>query len=213
VSELNVSLNIESACPYAYFLNYVLKVKPLEEVTFEEDTWLDAMQRGSLLHDLFNKFMRQITGKGEKPSFKKHLPFIKSILETIIKEYRDKIPPPSEAIFEQEKKTLIKAAEVFLKTEENRCKTCTPLLFEFPFGYKDAEPEFRDPVRIHLGAGKSFLLAGRIDRIDRIADHEYAVLDYKTGSAMHKIISVLTREGFPACPLCNCCRDNHKEDR
>jgi RecB family exonuclease len=172
-----------ATCPYAYFLNYILRVRPLEEVTFEEDTWLNAMQRGSLLHDLFNRFMREITGKGEKPSFKKHLPLIESTLKQVIKEYRDKIPPPSEAIFEQEKKILIKAAQVFLKTEENRCKTCTPLLFEFPFGYKDAGAEFRDPVRIPLGAGKSFLLAGRIDRIDKIAEHEYAVLDYKTGSA------------------------------
>ena len=172
-----------ATCPYAYFLNYILKVRPLEEVTFEEDTWLDAKQRGSLLHDLFNRFMREITGKGENPSLKKHLPLIESTLKKVIKEYRDKIPPPSEAIFEQEKKILIKAAQVFLKTEETRCKTCIPLFFEFPFGYKDAEPEFRDPVRIPLGAGKSFLLAGRIDRIDRMTEHEYAVLDYKTGSA------------------------------
>ncbi|MFH1025565.1 MAG: PD-(D/E)XK nuclease family protein, partial [Nitrospirota bacterium] len=172
-----------ATCPYAYFLNYILKVRPLEEVTFEEDTWLDAKQRGSLLHDLFNRFMREITGKGEKPSFKKHLPLIESTLKKVINEYRDKIPPPSEAIFEQEKKILIKAAQVFLKTEEIRCKTCTPLFFEFPFGYKDAEPEFRDPIRIPLGAGQSVLLAGRIDRIDKIAEHEYAVLDYKTGSA------------------------------
>lgn len=170
-------------CPYLYFLYHVLKIRPLEEITLTEDTWLDGMQRGSLLHELFNRFMRDITGKKELPSLEKHSYLIDSILEDIIQEFREKIPPPSEAIFEQEKKTLLKATEVFLKTEENRCKKYTPAFFELAFGYKDAEPDLREPVKISLGAVKSFKLTGRIDRIDKIADHEYAVFDYKTGSA------------------------------
>ncbi len=141
------------------------------------------MQLGSLLHEVFNRFMKKITSKKEKPSFVKHAALIKSILEEIIQEYREEIPPPSKAIFEQEKKILLKATEVFLKTEEDRCKKYLPVFFELAFGYDDAEPELREPVTISLSPGKSFKLAGRIDRIDKIADHEYAVLDYKTGSA------------------------------
>lgn len=170
-------------CPYLYFLYNVLKIRPLEEITLTEDTWLDGMQRGSLLHEVFNRFMKKITSKKEKPSFVKHAALIKSILEEIIQEYREEIPPPSEAIFEQEKKILLKATEVFLKTEEDRCKKYIPVFFELAFGYDDAEPELREPVTISLSPEKSFKLAGRIDRIDKIADHEYAVLDYKTGSA------------------------------
>jgi len=33
-------------CPYSYFLYHILKVRPLEEITITEDTWLDGMQRG-----------------------------------------------------------------------------------------------------------------------------------------------------------------------
>jgi len=176
------SLEKFAKCPYAYFLNYVLKVKPLEEIAFEADTWLDGMQRGSLLHELFNRFMKEITGKKEKPSVQKHALLIQSLLEGVIAEFREQLPPPSESIFEQEKKKLYKAAQIFLKTEENRCKSCTPVFFELAFGYKDAESEIKDPIKISIGSGKSFNAAGRIDRIDETAEAKFMVIDYKTGS-------------------------------
>ncbi len=176
-------LEMFAKCPYSYFLHHVLKVRPLEEITITEDTWLDGMQRGSLLHKLFERFMREITAKKEKPSVVKHTTLIKSFLEEIIQEYRDKIPPPSEAIFAQERKILHKASDIFLKTEDDRCKRYSPAFFEFAFGSEDAEPDLREPVTISVGAGKSFNFAGRIDRIDKITEHEYAVIDYKTGSA------------------------------
>ena len=170
-------------CPYSYFLYHILKVRPLEEITITEDTWLDGMQRGSLLHKLFEQFMREITVNKEKPTVVKHTARIKSLLDEIIQEYREKIPPPSEAIFAQEKKILHKASDIFLKTEEDRSEKYSPAFFEFAFGSQDAEPGFREPVKIPLGTGQSFNLSGRIDRIDRITEREYAVIDYKTGSA------------------------------
>jgi ATP-dependent helicase/nuclease subunit B len=39
----------------------------------------------------------------------------------------------------------------------------------------------REPVVIDLGAGLRFKLRGRVDRIDRLADGTYEVVDYKTG--------------------------------
>ncbi|HKW94853.1 MAG TPA: PD-(D/E)XK nuclease family protein, partial [Methylomirabilota bacterium] len=41
----------------------------------------------------------------------------------------------------------------------------------------------REPVTLDLGNGLRFRLRGRIDRIDRLADGTYEVLDYKTGAA------------------------------
>jgi len=182
-------------CPYAYFLYHVLRVRPLEEITLTEDTWLDEMQRGSLLHKLFERFMREITAKKEKPSVAKHTTLIETLLEEIIQEFRDNIPPPSEAIFAQESKILHKAADIFLKTEENRCERYSPAYFEFAFGSKDADPDLREPVKIPLETGKSFNLSGRIDRIDKITEHECAVIDYKTGSAYNYKNNVCFNKG------------------
>ncbi|HZV48102.1 MAG TPA: PD-(D/E)XK nuclease family protein, partial [Thermodesulfovibrionales bacterium] len=182
-------------CPYAYFLYHVLRVRPLEEITLTEDTWLDEMQRGSLLHKLFERFMREITAKKEKPSVAKHTTLIKTLLEEVIQEFREKIPPPSEAIFAQESKILHKASDIFLKTEENRCERYSPAFFEFAFGSEDADSDLKEPVKIPLESGKSFNLSGRIDRIDKITEHECAVIDYKTGSAYNYKNNVYFNKG------------------
>ncbi len=174
-----------ATCPFSYLLYYVLKVRPLDEVTVEKGEWLDALQRGKLLHELFYEFMSEITSKKEKPSVKLHQGIINQIAEKLIKKYRDLAPPPGEAVYEQEKKQLLKVAQVFLKVEEEHCKNCSPLFFELAFGMNEQTPVgpgMKEPVQIPLGNGKSFSLRGRIDRVDKVGGHDYDIWDYKTGS-------------------------------
>ncbi len=40
----------------------------------------------------------------------------------------------------------------------------------------------REAVEIDLGNGNTFRIAGRIDRIDKVGEASFEVLDYKTGS-------------------------------
>jgi RecB family exonuclease len=172
-------------CPFSYLLYYVLKVRPLDEITVEKGEWLDALQRGKLLHELFCDFMTGITAKKEKPSVKLHQVTIARMTEKLIKKYRNLVPPPGEAVYEQEKRQLLKVAQVFLRVEEEHCRNCTPLFFELAFGMGEETPGglgIREPVQISLGGGKSFRLRGRIDRVDRAGGHEYDIWDYKTGS-------------------------------
>jgi ATP-dependent helicase/nuclease subunit B len=52
------------------------------------------------------------------------------------------------------------------------------------FGHEDGGEEplaQADPIEVTLGKGESFLLRGTIDRIDRLPDGRYEVIDYKTG--------------------------------
>lgn len=173
-----------ATCPFSYLLYYVLKVRPLDEVTVEKGEWLDALQRGKLLHELFYEFMTEITEKKEKPLIKSHQGIINLIAEKLIKKYRELAPPPGEAVYEQEKKQLLKVAQVFLKIEEEHCRNCTPLFFELAFGMGEqmpAGPGLKEPVQISLGNGKSFSLRGRIDRVDKVGGHDYDIWDYKTG--------------------------------
>ncbi|MGE5237440.1 MAG: PD-(D/E)XK nuclease family protein [Chloroflexota bacterium] len=171
-------------CPFSYLLKHVLRVKPLDELVIQPDRWLPPQDRGALLHELFRRFMTTLAERGEKPSVKNHLTLIQGMADTLAREYRDLIPPPGEAIYEQERKDILKAAEVFLKVEEEYCKGCIPEFFELPFGVDDEEARklgTTSPVVIPLSQGKSFTLRGRIDRIDRTSDDGYEVWDYKTG--------------------------------
>ncbi len=173
-----------ATCPFSYLLYYVLKVRPLEEVTINDGEWLDPMQRGQLLHELFYEFMKEITKRDEKPSMKLHPKLIERLAGKIIKKYKEEIPPPGEVFYEQERKQLLKTALVFLRVEEEHCRQCTPLFFELAFGFRGGDQQglcIKEPIQITIGDGESIRLSGRIDRVDKIGDHDYEIWDYKTG--------------------------------
>jgi len=170
-------------CPYSYFLRYVLDVQPPDEVALDRAQWLDALQRGTLLHDIFCAFMRDMRERGEMGIKDSHREVLREATEFMIARLREDTPPPSEAVFEREKRDILAALDIFFKTEQKREPGIEPILFEANFGARGGKGEGVDEcVSIDLGEDKSFRLAGRIDRIDRIPGGEYKVIDYKTGS-------------------------------
>jgi ATP-dependent helicase/nuclease subunit B len=61
---------------------------------------------------------------------------------------------------------------IFLSAEENLAEKGRPIEFELEIARQ----------RIELGGGRSFFLRGFIDRVDRLGDDTYRILDYKTGN-------------------------------
>lgn len=169
-------------CPYAYFIQNVLKVEPLKERDMSR--WLDPLQRGELLHEVFRRFMEELKVRGERPELKRHLQFLNDIALGEIKGWEIEVPPPNEFVLDHEKADIMQALEIFLKNEEGHCNEVSPSFFEVPFGLEDdmqAGLSNADPVPIKLGDRGSFKLRGRIDRIDSEGEHRYQVWDYKTG--------------------------------
>lgn len=180
------ALECLAGCPFAYFLKYVLNIFPPDDLDFDPGHWLDPLERGSLMHDLYCNFMRDVTARGEKVSQSLHHNLIHGLAEKLIANYREKVPPPSGAVFQTEVRDIHQSCDLFLSMEE--AEDATPLWFEVPFGMgpeavAEAGCGLRGPVEIDLGEGRSFRLAGRIDRIDRVGENCYNVWDYKTGSA------------------------------
>ncbi|MDH7513824.1 MAG: PD-(D/E)XK nuclease family protein [Clostridiales bacterium] len=179
-------LELLARCPFAYFLKYILEVEPPAELELDQTRWLDALERGSLLHEVYARFMREVRKRREKVRETKHRPLIHAIADEVIERYKEEIPPPSESIFEQERKELHETLDVFLAAEEEWEGGGEPLFFEVTFGRKgygeDSEIGMEEPARLELGGGRSIPLAGRIDRIDRVGAGRYRVIDYKTGS-------------------------------
>jgi len=193
-------------CPFGYLLRYVLEVQPPEELKLDQTRWLDAMQRGSLLHEIFARFMRELRqgGEGAKAAragarvrvrAEKHASLIESVAEDVIARYKEEIPPPSGEIFKQERRQIEEALKVFLRAEEEWEGMCEPLLFEVSFGTgrrrragagkrgeAAAEQGMEEPAILDLRGDGRISIAGRIDRIDRVGDGRYRVIDYKTGS-------------------------------
>lgn len=168
-----------ASCPYAFFLRYLLGVEPPEEIEFDPAVWLDARNRGSLLHQVLCDFMTAAAGRGEKISFTAHRAEIVALAERTIEAYRMKIPPPSERVFEYEHDRILADLDIFLKVEEARDGPERPLEFE---------KAFRVPLDLGAAEGtesEDFQLAGSIDRIDSLGPGLFRVIDYKTGGYGH----------------------------
>ena len=176
-------LELLAGCPFAYFLNYILGISAPDELEYDQTRWLDPMQRGTLLHEIFCDFMREIRDRGEPADPERHRGLLEEIAEESIRMTREKIPPPTEGIFQRERKELIESLGIFLSVEKNRTRTVEPVLFEAGFGLKRHDGEgITDAVEIPVVAGVRIRAGGKIDRVDRLEENRYRVIDYKTGS-------------------------------
>ena len=165
-------LELLARCPFAYFLRHVLKVEAPEEVAPDRSRWLDPLQRGSLVHEILCQFMTRLRANREEVSAARHGGLMDAVAAEALARWREAVPPPSEAIYESERREIRDALSIFLAAEENLEEKGEPMEFELEIARQ----------RIDLGGGRSFPLRGFIDRVDRLDGETYRVLDYKTGN-------------------------------
>lgn len=169
-----------AACPFRYFLKHVLKVEPPDTPEDDPTRWLDPLQFGQLLHELYHTFMDRIDGG--VTSRDAHADTLSTLLEQKIEAYRARIPVQHEAAFRADRQRLERAARVFLAAEA-RQSDAEPVAFEVSFGQGVPVPPHRpSPIKVKLTGDVHLQLEGRIDRVDRLPNGDYAIWDYKTGS-------------------------------
>ncbi len=168
-------LETYAECPYRFFLEYILKVRRPEEVERNSLQWLDPAQRGSLLHEVFQSFVKKLKDLKSVPDIESQKKIINRILEKIIKKYIEIIPIPGEASYRSEVEALRRDLEIFIEINSN---LESPHLLEYSFGYgKDK------PVEICIGKETYIRIKGKVDRVDIDRNGYLYVWDYKTGSA------------------------------
>ena len=170
------------SCPFRYFVEHGLGLEVLDEEP-DRDEWLDPLQRGSALHEIFARLCREVRAEGRRLDSRRDASRARRVADETLDALRAECPPPSEVVFDRERDDLVRDVELFVEFEAMRADG-EPVAFEVAFGQgeDDDEPLTQaEPVEISLGHGERFLLRGRIDRIDRLADGSYAVIDYKTG--------------------------------
>lgn len=172
------------ACPFRYFLQYVLRLQPLEIGRPEPERWLDARARGSLLHGVFAAYHRELRERGARPAATDSVR-LRELLAQGLEKLRQDIPPVSEGIYDHERHALTADVERFLELELKSTRESVPVGLEVSFAMPEPEGEELDrtePIVLALPRHAPFRLRGRIDRIDRLPDGSYLVVDYKTGS-------------------------------
>jgi RecB family exonuclease len=173
-----------ASCPFGWFLDRVLGIRPVERIEKISEQWLDPRLFGSMMHDIFQRSMEALVERGEKPSFSAHRELFHRIALGEIAAQREEIPPATESVFVRQREEALDSCDVFLRTEEQRAEKIEPKYFEVVFGYDDAEEApfgMTEPLEIPLKCGK-LRVGGRIDRIDRNRNGSWEVWDYKTGS-------------------------------
>jgi RecB family exonuclease len=161
---------------------FVLGVRPLDEPALDDEPWLNRLRKGSLLHEIYERFMR---GLGRAPAAEDSAR-LERVVEEVLEEESERIAPPSPVVRAAARRELLQNASIFLEAEIERAERHAPERFEFGFGFPSHRREQQDverPAALSVGE-KTLLLRGRIDRVDRNRETgALAAWDYKTGSA------------------------------
>ena len=181
------TLEDAAACPFRFFLRKGLGLEPLGGSDRQSDVWLTPQTRGIELHAVYAAVMREVRAAGTWPPSKSFIARIIDLGTKRLLELRDEMPPPSEEVFARESEDFLHDLDLFM-THECEARNPEGVAFEVTFGASPRDdsgaPEelaSTEPVLLPLGGGKHILIRGRIDRINRLSDGSYEVVDYKTG--------------------------------
>ncbi len=164
-------------CPLHWFYRYGLGLRPPEDPEFDADAWLDPLQRGDLLHMVFEAFVRLYLGRQEDILGDDAARDISVLAQDQIDRQRATEPPPSESVYESEAAELHRAARAFLQLERDALRRGDGARWaEVEYGFGDG-----GSASYQLSTGERIPLRGRADRIDVHADDTLRVVDYKTG--------------------------------
>ena len=179
VSELEAA----AECPFRFFLKKGLKIRPISENERDKDVWLDPSTRGVELHDLYAALLRRTRAEDRCPNADDRAWLIEQT-NARLEELNIEMPAATQEIFERESKDFVADIELFFEAEAASTSSM-PIGFEVSFGsaLEDAEEKLarEEPMEIDLGDGLLVRVAGRIDRIDKVGETSFEVLDYKTG--------------------------------
>ncbi len=171
-------------CGFLYLLQHVLRLQPADEP--EERKRMDPMERGSLFHEVAERFLRERRDAGELPLT--DTPETRRRLREITDECLDALvarsPPRFALLWLNERVRFQQTVLSWFLREARARRDSVPAHFEVSFGpareRAEGEPHSEEPVAVDLGDGRVLKVSGKIDRIDRSPDG-LVLRDYKTG--------------------------------
>lgn len=171
------SLERLSRCPLSWFYKHALEIRAPEDPEYAPEEWLDPLERGALLHAVFEAFVKQYRGRQDQIGTPEAAAALQAICETLLAAQRETTPPPSETVFQTERDEILSAARSFLEMEKALHAKPPAPAWEEAEGWLD-----RDKAVVTLPDGRRFHLTGRIDRVDGLPRGVKLIVDFKTGS-------------------------------
>lgn len=160
------------ACPRRFLLRKIVRARPPEDPEFDPGRWLDARERGSLLHNVFEGTLSRARADGVDPDDDAFLALALALVDKEGRKARTNIPWPSAAVRQWEIEALRDDVRSFVEMiRENPPRW---LALEHRFGFDD------EVVEVSTASGP-IRVVGAIDRLDD-EPNGLRVVDYKTGT-------------------------------
>ena len=164
------SLQALGACPRRFFLGRVLGARPPDDPEFDPERWLNAAERGSVLHRVYEQTLADARDRGLDPADDAFRDLALEHLDRLGNEQLVQTPSPSKAVQGWEMDALREDVRSFVEMIRDRKPQWSRL--EWKFGGPDG---------VEIGTTDAFRVRGIVDRVDDHGAH-LVVVDYKTGS-------------------------------
>ncbi|HET6835859.1 MAG TPA: PD-(D/E)XK nuclease family protein [Acidimicrobiales bacterium] len=191
LDEVVSSTRLESwaECPYAYFVNHLLQVEPVEDPA--RQLTISAWDRGSLVHQILQSFIDDVLARPaeerptpEQPWSPSDHARMRQLAERVCDDYEARGLTGRPVFWRRERAQILALADRFLIDDDThrRRDGSRPVAAELRFGYGD-DAVGPGPVVLPLADGRNLLFRGAADRVDVSDDGTVHVVDYKTGKA------------------------------
>ncbi len=172
-----------ATCGFRYLLAHELGIGERDDP--ERVVELSALDRGSLLHEVLERFFSEAIDRGVPDPDQswgdagRERAF--EIAAEVFEDYERRARTGRPLLWQMVSAQLLEDLDRFLAEDDQyrRSTGSSPERVEWAFGPRTGV----DPVRLDLPDGRHLLLSGRADRVDRTADGRVVVFDYKTGKA------------------------------
>lgn len=177
------SLEIYAACPRRYLMERVLGVD--ERGRPEDILAIGSVDRGTLVHAILERFIAVQLALPRHQRIQPWVPWspadharIDKIAVNVAAEYKERGLVGRRLLWDLDLAAIRRALHRFLEEDDvyRSAGGWVPERVELRFG-----PGQGEPVTLTLPDGRTVMLKGHIDRVDRSDDGSISVIDYKTG--------------------------------
>lgn len=167
-----------AACPHAFFVERLLKVKSLESP--EEIVSIQQRDIGNIVHETMDRLARECVGElpgyGVPWSMQQRVR-MRELAEEIMSSYERRGLTGHPRLWEREREALRADLEWILDEDDRirAARSARVVASELAFGQRGAAP-----VRVDIDGG-ALMMRGSADRVDEVNDGTLIVTDFKTG--------------------------------
>src|SRR5262245_29513844 len=111
-----------AGCPFRFFLKRGLGLRPVDERERDKDVWLDALTRGSELHDIYAALLRRARDANRRPN-KADGAWLTALAQKRLAELNEAMPAATAEILERESKEFLADVDLFFEAESKASHT------------------------------------------------------------------------------------------